>query len=151
MRGTRLSWAPELRVGVEVEGRQGCVQHQTARVGGTAASGLWDRSKQSIGTGWVGVERVGVGNRGGQEVGREGEGVREVQECCHSNGSLLCSEAELPLGKEIKCFLLISVGKVIDDKLLQPREGWRAQLVGMCMAAAHAYVLCTQGARGGWA
>lgn len=60
---------------------------------------------------------------GKQEIGREGEGAREVQESRHSNRSLLCSEVELPLGKEIKCFLSISVGKVIDDKLLQPKQG----------------------------
>lgn len=62
---------------------------------------------------------------GGGDVGREWEGLREVQEGRHSNGSPCCSEAELPLGKEIKCFLSISVGKVISDKLLQPRRGWK--------------------------
>lgn len=73
---------------------------------------------------------------GKQEMGRERKGVRKVQESHHSNRSPLCSEAELPLGKEIKCFLSISVGKVIGDKLLQPKQGWRGWLLGMHTTAA---------------
>lgn len=54
------------------------------------------------------------------------------QEGRHSNGSRLCSQAGLPLGKEIKRFLSISVWKVIGDKLFQ----WRleARLLGACRA-----------------
>lgn len=71
---------------------------------------------------------MGSGGWGGGDVGREWEGLREVQEGRHSNRSPCCSEAELPLGKEIKCFLSISVGKVIS----QDRAGG-AWLVGVCV------------------
>lgn len=63
-------------------------------------------------------------------MGSEGGG----QERRHSNGSRLCSQAGLPLGKEIKRFLSISVWKVIGDKLFR----WRleALLLGACRAEA---------------
>lgn len=83
-------------------------------------------------------------------MGREWEGLREVQEGRHSNGSQCCSEAELPLGKEIKCFLSISVGKVISDKLLQPRQGWRGLAGGSLRAATCPCARGTQGDHQDW-
>lgn len=66
----------------------------------------------------------------GEGSGKWGGG----QEGRHSNGSWLCSQAGLPLGKEIKRFLSISVWKVNGDKFFR----WRleAQLLGACRAEA---------------
>lgn len=85
---------------------------------------------------------------------KEGEKVKKVQESRHSNGSLPCSEAELPLGKEIKHFLLISVGKVIGDKFFQPRQSWRGlaggSMYGGCTLLCLQYPGCPSGPESDW-
>lgn len=85
---------------------------------GSRVEGMWVLGCGMGVQGVRGPRRGREGSGGGQweggerRVEREREGVREVWEGRHSNGSPLCSEEELPLGKQIKRFLSISVGKV---------------------------------------